>query len=52
MMMESRFWGDPANCVDELRKRNEAEKVRKECRRFKKQRRIRMLVKNAKQGRK
>lgn len=49
--ISSRFWGDPANCVDELRilraRLEQAEKEQKERARRRKARRIRKLTKQA-----
>lgn len=50
-MMESRFWGDPSNFIDELRKRRELEKKLAERERQKKSRRHKRQVQLAKQGR-
>jgi len=47
---ESRFYGDPANVVDELRARGEREAKQKLRERDKKHRRIASLVKLAKEG--
>jgi len=48
--LPSKWYGDPADCVDELRKLRAAEKIRRELERVHKARRIRALVKLAKRG--
>lgn len=48
--LPSRFYGDPANCVDEMRKIHEAAKIQAERDRLNKGRRIRALVKLAMRG--
>mgnify|MGYP001764678153 CR=1 FL=1 len=49
-MMESRFWGDPSNTLDELRKLREVDAARKLRQRRRKALRIQQLVKKAKKG--
>lgn len=49
-VLERRFYGDPADCVDELRRRSEAAAKRKMRERQKKHRRIKSLVEQAKEG--
>jgi hypothetical protein len=48
--LPSRFYGDPANCVDEIRRLHEAAKKQAEKDRANKGRRIRALVKLAMKG--
>lgn len=48
--LPSRFYGDPADCVDERRRITEAAKQQAERDRIHKGRRIRVLVKQAKEG--
>ena len=48
--LPSRFYGDPVECVDELRRISEAAKKQAERDRLHKGRRIRALVKQAKRG--
>lgn len=49
--LPSRFYGDPVDCVDERRKITEAQAHQAERERIHKGRRIRALVKLAKEGR-
>lgn len=48
--LPSRFYGDPMNCVDEMRKISRAVEIQAERDRLNKGRRIRALVKLAMKG--